>query len=77
MGFIAGRVESKSRKILLSQLVMKSGSYTGLFSVSYGLAKFKEIAAQVEQALAGGDAPAQSFALPSFGDLALETLQGE
>lgn len=60
-----------------SQLVMKSGSYTGLFSVSYGLAKFKEIAAQVEQALAGGDAPAQSFALPSFGDLALETLQGE
>jgi hypothetical protein len=58
-----------------SHLVMKSGSYTGLFSVTYGLAHFKVIAAAVEQALASGHAPEQQFALPCFGDLALQTLR--
>lgn len=58
-----------------SQLVMKSGSYTGLFSITYGLERFRVIAAAVEAALGGGDAPMQQFMLPCFGDLALEALQ--
>jgi len=57
------------------QLVMKSGSYAGLFSITYGLARFRVIAAAVEQALAGGDGPPQPFLLPCFGDLALDTLR--
>jgi len=59
-----------------SQLVMKSGSYAGLFSITYGLERFRVIAAAVEQALAGGDAPLQPFLLPCFGDLALDSLRG-
>lgn len=58
-----------------SQLVMKSGSYAGLFSITYGLARFRVIAAAAERALAGGDGAAQPFLLPCFGDLALDSLR--
>ena len=57
-------------------LVMKSGSYAGLWAVTYGLATFREIVVAVERALTGTSAtPRQELALPCFGDLALETLR--
>lgn len=53
-----------------SQLVMSSGTYSGLFSVTYGLAVFQQVAAHVARILAGGSAAAQELALPCFGELA-------
>ncbi|MFO0744401.1 MAG: hypothetical protein U1F43_01855 [Myxococcota bacterium] len=58
-----------------SHLVMKSGSYAGLFAVTYGLARFVAIAAAARAALARSDAPAQAPALPCFAEVALEALR--